>query len=70
MSKVKRKMLLIPAKFHTVLKSEANLEGKTMTRYMDDMVRDVENDHGSVRAFIKREKKIGKNDKKKFNFGF
>lgn len=66
--RVKRKMLLIPEKFHSVLKIESSLEGKTMTRYLDDIANEVERDNGSIKNFIKKQKELKKNGKNKFNF--
>ncbi len=68
MKSKKRHILHVPIRFHTVLKYEATLEGKTMTKYMDDIADELEDENGTVRNFLKRQKKTGKNEKKKFTF--
>ena len=57
-----------PKSFHSVIKLEATMAGKTMTKYLDELATDAARQNKSIGTLIK-EKRSKKNDKK-FNITF
>jgi len=59
---------LIPKKFHDVIKLEATIAGKTMTKYLNELANEAERRNTTTTSIIK-ERRI-EHDKKKFTFRF
>lgn len=68
MSKPRIINTVMPKDFHTVLKLEATLEGKTMTKYMSEIARDATTNGLSISKIIKERER--QHEKKKFTLQF